>query len=84
MKTFSLGKGRKKAVEKFTTRNGLWIMLIVAGGMIIMLALWLLGFFRVDASRKLASMVGNSGHRTGICGRACGALRSGVSSRKRR
>jgi hypothetical protein len=49
MKTFSLGKGRKKAVEKFTTRNGLWIMLIVAGGMIIMLALWLLGFFRLDA-----------------------------------
>jgi hypothetical protein len=48
MKTFSLGKGRKKAVKKFTTRNGFWIILIAAGGMIIMLALWLLGFFRPD------------------------------------
>jgi hypothetical protein len=27
MKTFSLGKGRKKAVKKFTTRNGLWMAL---------------------------------------------------------
>ena len=43
MKKFSLGKGRKKEVKKFTARNGLWIILIVAGGMIIMLVLWLLG-----------------------------------------
>jgi hypothetical protein len=49
MKTYSLGKGRKKAVKKFTMRNGLWMTLVVAGGMIIMLALWLLGFFRLDA-----------------------------------
>jgi hypothetical protein len=48
MKTLSLGKGRKKAVKKFTTRNGLWMALIITAGMIIMLLLWLVGFFRLD------------------------------------
>jgi hypothetical protein len=48
MKTFSVGRGRKQAVKKFTIRNGLWMMLIVTGGMIIMFMLWLVGFFRLD------------------------------------
>jgi hypothetical protein len=49
MGRYSVGKGSKKAVKKFTTRNGLWMMAIIAVGMIAMLVLWLLGFFRLDA-----------------------------------
>jgi hypothetical protein len=49
MTIYSPGRGRKKKVKKFTAREGLWITVIVAAGMIVMLALWLLGFFRLDA-----------------------------------
>jgi hypothetical protein len=49
MRSYSPGRGRKKAVEKFTTRRGLWMAVMIAAGMIVMLALWLLGVFRLDA-----------------------------------
>jgi succinate dehydrogenase hydrophobic anchor subunit len=48
MKPSSLGKGRKKVVKKFTARNGLWMMLLITAAVIIMLILWLVGFFRLD------------------------------------
>jgi hypothetical protein len=49
MRAYSPGRGRKKAVKKFTTRKGLWMAAMIAAGMIVMLALWLLGVFRLDA-----------------------------------
>jgi hypothetical protein len=48
MKTFSLGKGRKKAVNKFTTRQGLWMGAIIGAGMLGMVLLCLVGFFHLD------------------------------------
>jgi hypothetical protein len=49
MRTYSLGKGRKKAVQKFRTRDGIWMVAIVTGGMITIVLLWMIGFFRFDA-----------------------------------
>jgi hypothetical protein len=49
MRGYSPGRGRKKAIKKFTTRKGLWITAVIAAGMIVMLALFLLGVFRLDA-----------------------------------
>lgn len=49
MRSYSPGRGRKKAVKKFTIRNGLWMIALIAAGMIAMVALWLLGVFRLDA-----------------------------------
>lgn len=49
MSTYSPGRGRKKAVNKFGTRDGLWIITVIAAGMITMLVLWLLGVFTFDA-----------------------------------
>jgi Na+-driven multidrug efflux pump len=46
--TYSLGKGRKKAVRKFTARQGLWMAMIIGAGMLGMLLLFLLGFFHMD------------------------------------
>jgi hypothetical protein len=43
------GKGRKKAVKKFTNRQGLWMAVIIAVAMLMMLLLWMLGIFRFDA-----------------------------------
>jgi len=43
------GKGRKRAVKKFTNRDGLWMVLLIAAAMVIMMALWMLGIFRFDA-----------------------------------
>jgi hypothetical protein len=43
------GKGRKKAVKKFTTRQGLWVAVIIAAAMLTMMLLWMLGIFRFDA-----------------------------------
>jgi hypothetical protein len=48
MRAYSLGRGRKKRVKKFRIRNGLWMMALIAAGMIAMLVLWLLGVFRLD------------------------------------
>jgi hypothetical protein len=49
MRAYPLGRGRKKAVKKFRIRNGLWMMALIAIGMIAMVVLWLLGVFRLDA-----------------------------------
>jgi Na+-driven multidrug efflux pump len=48
VRTYSLGKGRKKAVRKFTARQGLWMAMIIGAGMLGMLLLFLLGFFHMD------------------------------------
>ena len=48
MKSYSLGRGRKKAVKKFRICNGLWMTALIAAGMIAMVVLWLLGVFRLD------------------------------------
>jgi len=48
MKTYSLGRGRKKAVMKFTTGQGLWMALMIGAAMIGILLLFLFGFFQVD------------------------------------
>jgi len=48
MKTYSLGRGRKKAVKKFTRRQGLWIALMIGAATLGILLLFLFGFFHVD------------------------------------
>lgn len=48
MRTYSLGRGRKKAVERFTARQGLWMSLMIGAAMVGMLVLFLFGFFHVD------------------------------------
>jgi len=48
MNTYSLGRGRKKAVKKFSTRQGLWMSLAIGGATLGMLLLFLFGFFHVD------------------------------------
>jgi hypothetical protein len=48
MKTYSLGRGRKKAVKKFTRRQGLWMSLMIGAAMVGMLLLFLFGVFHVD------------------------------------
>jgi hypothetical protein len=48
MNTYSVGRGRKKAVEQFTARQGLCMSLMIGGGMLGMLLLWLLRFFHPD------------------------------------
>jgi hypothetical protein len=45
----NLGKGRKKAIKKFTTRDELRLLAIIAVGMAGMIVLWMLGIFRLDA-----------------------------------
>jgi hypothetical protein len=49
MRSYSPGRGRKRAIKKFTTRKGLWMAAMIAAGMIAMVVLWLLGVFRLDA-----------------------------------
>jgi hypothetical protein len=48
MTTYSPGRGRKKAVRRFTTREGLWMVGIIAAALIGMILLWLLGILNVD------------------------------------
>jgi hypothetical protein len=48
MQEFSLGKGRKKAVTEFTTRQGLWMLALLTGAAIATAMLFLLGVLRVD------------------------------------
>jgi hypothetical protein len=43
-----LGRGRKKAVKKFTVRQGLWIVIVVTALMTIISLLFMVGVFRVD------------------------------------
>jgi hypothetical protein len=42
------GRGRRKFVEKFTSRQGLWLLGIAAVMMMGMLLLILLGYLNVD------------------------------------
>ena len=49
MGIYNLGKGRKRAVNKFTNRDGLWMVLLIAAAMVIMMVLWMVGVFRPDA-----------------------------------
>ena len=48
MNTYSLRRGRKKAVRKFTARQGLWMALMIGVATVGMLLLFLLGVFHVD------------------------------------
>ena len=48
MKTYSVGRGRKKAVKEFTAGQGLWMSLMIGAAMVGMLLLFLFGFFHVD------------------------------------
>jgi len=49
MKDYTPGRGRKKAVEQFTFRQGMWIVVVVIVPLVAMLLLWLLGYLRFDA-----------------------------------
>jgi hypothetical protein len=42
MRTYSPDRGRKKAVQRFTTREGLWMVGIIAAALIGMILLGLL------------------------------------------
>jgi len=48
MNAYSLGRGRKKAVKKFTARQGLGMTLMIGAATVGMLLLFLLGFFHVN------------------------------------
>jgi Na+-driven multidrug efflux pump len=48
MKIYSLGRGRKEAVKKFTARQGLWMTAMIGVAMCGMILLFLLGFFHAD------------------------------------
>jgi hypothetical protein len=41
-------RGRKKAVRKFTIRQGLWMAGMIGAAILGMLLLFLIGFFRLD------------------------------------
>jgi hypothetical protein len=49
MGNYSLGRGSKKAVSKFTRRQGLLMMAWITGGLIALMLLWYLGIIRFDA-----------------------------------
>jgi len=49
MGIYNPGKGRKRAVKKFTNWDGLWMVLLIAAAMVIMMVLWMVGVFRFDA-----------------------------------
>jgi hypothetical protein len=49
MEIYNPGKGRKRAVKKFTNRDGLWMVLLIIAVMVIMMVLWMVGIFRLDA-----------------------------------
>jgi hypothetical protein len=49
MSSYSPGRGRRKAVRRFTNRDGLWIVGIVSVILVGMLMLILLGYLDVNA-----------------------------------
>jgi len=49
MGKYSYGKGRRKAIGKFTNRQGLWILAMVGAILIGTLLLYMLGYLRIDA-----------------------------------
>jgi hypothetical protein len=48
MRTYTTGKGRKKAVKRFTRRDGLFMVGLITAALVGMMLLWLLGIFRFD------------------------------------
>ncbi len=48
MGAYSLNKGRRKAVAKFTNRQGLMILGGVVGFFLLLILLWLLGYLPID------------------------------------
>jgi hypothetical protein len=48
MRSYSPGRGMKKAVKKFRIRDGLWMTALIAAGMVARLLLLLLGVFHLD------------------------------------
>ena len=49
MSTFSPGRGRKKAVQNFTTSDGLWMVGFVAALLIGIGLLWMFGILSFDS-----------------------------------
>jgi hypothetical protein len=49
MRTYTTRRGRKKAVKRFTNRDGLWMVAIITAALVGMMLLWLLGIVRFDA-----------------------------------
>jgi hypothetical protein len=48
MKDYTPGRGSKRAVEQFTFRQGMWIIVVVTVPLIVMLLLWLGGYLKFD------------------------------------
>jgi hypothetical protein len=48
MRAYSPGRGRKKAVKRFTTGQGLWMASMIGAATLGILLLFLFGFFHVD------------------------------------
>ena len=48
MNNYSPARGRRKVVEKFTIREGLWILGILAAILMGMLLLFLFGYLNAD------------------------------------
>jgi hypothetical protein len=48
MRAYSVGRGKKKTVQKFTMIQGLWVSGMIGVAMLGMVLLWVFGFFRMD------------------------------------
>jgi hypothetical protein len=48
MRAYSARRGRKNAVKKFTTGQGLWMASMIGAATLGILLLFLFGFFHVD------------------------------------
>lgn len=49
MQQYSIGKGRKKEVAKFTMKHGLWIFSTLMLFGLLLVLLMVLGFLHIDA-----------------------------------
>jgi hypothetical protein len=49
MGKYSYGKGRRKVIEEFTNRQGLWILAVLSAFAIGTLLLYMLGYLHLDA-----------------------------------
>jgi hypothetical protein len=45
---YCYGRGRRKAIEAFTHRHGLWILAVVTAISILTLLLYMIGYLRLD------------------------------------
>ncbi len=48
MGKYSYGKGRRKVIEAFTNRHGLWILAVAAALSMGTLVLYMLGYLHLD------------------------------------